>query len=78
MRLIAELAVMLVWATGFAIVGGIVGTLVCQACMWGGLANPEYPEGLIASLKSLVIGAVVGGLIGLAWSAWRQDRLTHD
>jgi hypothetical protein len=76
--LIVELTAMAMWAIGFALVGGVVGVLVCEVCMRVGLVNPEYPEGLLASLKSTAVGAVVGGLIGLAWSARRQERLTPD
>jgi hypothetical protein len=77
-RLIMELAAMAMWAIGFAIIGGVVGVLVCEVCVWVGLVNPEYPEGLFASLVSMAIGALVGALIGLAWSARRQDRLARD
>jgi membrane protein DedA with SNARE-associated domain len=77
-RLIVELAAMAMWAIGFAIVGGVIGVLVCATCGWVGLVNPEYPEGLFGSLVSMAIGALVGALIGLAWSARRQDRLTSD
>jgi hypothetical protein len=71
-RILWELAVVAMYAMGFAFIGGVIGLVV--ACMCEQMRVVKYSwyvDSFNAAFLSFLVGSVMGGLLGLCWSVRR-------
>ncbi|HEY1189115.1 MAG TPA: hypothetical protein VGE74_15785 [Gemmata sp.] len=72
MRLAKEMLQVPFWAGGLALVGGAISLVTAIVCEDVGLVRYlSHRESLQAALRSLILGATAGGLLGSVWSAGR-------